>query len=158
MVKSRLYLETSVPSYLASRPSRDLVIAAHQQITREWWESRLIDFDVYISQFVLDEAAGGDPEAANKRLELLVDLPQLEINDDTLELANILLRSSIMPKTSATDAAHIAVSAVHRMDFLATWNCAHIANARMSKAIRDICLKSGFSCPVICTPEELMGG
>ena len=119
-MKSRLYLETTIPSYLTSRPSRDLIIAGHQEITREWWEKRRDIFQLYISQLVVDEASSGDPVAAR-------------------------------------DAAHIAIAAVHGMDFLVTWNCVHIANAANAKALASICRAHACECPVICTPEELMG-
>jgi hypothetical protein len=51
-MKPRLYLETTIPSYLTSRPSRDLIIAGHQQITQDWWQSRRADFQLYVSQLV----------------------------------------------------------------------------------------------------------
>jgi hypothetical protein len=157
-MKSRLYLETTIPSYLTSRPSRDLIIAGHQQITRDWWESRLGDFHVYISQLVLDEAGAGDPVAARERLKVLRSLPLLDITPEVAELTAGILASGKIPRKAGTDAAHIAIAAVHSMDFLVTWNCAHIANAAMSKALVAICRQHAFECPVICTPEELLGG
>jgi hypothetical protein len=155
-VKPRLYLETTIPSYLTAWPSRDLIVAAHQQITQEWWRTRREAFDVYASQFVLDEAGGGDPDAARERLELLNALPLLNISDDVLPLATALLQSGIIPAKAARDASHIAISAVHGIDYLMTWNCAHIANATIVKTVRRICEQNGFSCPIICTPEELL--
>jgi hypothetical protein len=156
-VKARLYLETTVPSYLTARPSRDLIRASHQQITREWWERRRDDFEVFISQLVLDEAAAGDSVAASERLAVLADLPLLDLTEEVGSLAAALVASLALPAKAATDAAHIAVAAVHRMHFLVTWNCTHIANAEMATAIQGVCLDHGFTAPVICTPEELMG-
>ena len=158
LLKARLYLETTVPSYLTAWPSRDLISASHQQITREWWESRRADFEVFISQLVLDEAAAGDPAAARERLAALQDLPQLDITDDVVALAGALVTSLALPTRASTDAAHIALAAVHGMHFLLTWNCTHIANAEMAVAIARVCQEHGFTAPVICTPEELMGG
>ncbi|HEY3965934.1 MAG TPA: type II toxin-antitoxin system VapC family toxin [Planctomycetaceae bacterium] len=155
-MKPRLYLETTIPSYLTAWPSRDLVVAAHQQMTKEWWRIRRDAFEVYISQFVLDEAGAGDAVAALERMEILKTLPLLDISDVVLDLAAALLQSGIIPQKAARDAAHIAVSAVHGVDYLMTWNCAHIANAMIAKTVQTICLQNGFSCPVICTPEELM--
>ena len=152
-----MYLETTIPSYLTSRPSRDLIIAAHQQITREWWEEQRNDFQLYISQLVIDEAGAGDPTAAHERLNVLHDLPLLDITPEVSELATDILTSGKIPRKAATDAAHIAIASVHGMDFLITWNCAHIANAVNAKAIALICRSKGWECPVICTPEELMG-
>jgi hypothetical protein len=156
-LKPKLYLETTVPSYLTAWPSRDLIRAGHQQITREWWDTRRAEFDVYISQFVLDEAAAGDQEAARERLKAIVDLPILELTDEVSELAIALVETLKFPEKAVTDAAHIAIAAVHAMDFLLTWNCTHIANAEMAVSIKEACRQQGFASPVICTPEELMG-
>jgi hypothetical protein len=156
-VKPKLYLETTVPSYLTAWPSRDLIRAGHQQITREWWQTRRAGFDIYISQFVLDEAGAGDSEAARERLAALRGLPLLDPTDEVVELAEALTISLSLPTRAVTDAAHIALAAVHGMHFLLTWNCTHIANAEMSAAIETACRERGFDCPVICTPEELMG-
>src|SRR5437867_2210109 len=100
-MKARLYMETTVPSYHTAWPSRDLIMAAHQQITREWWTERLGTFEVFISRFVLDEAAEGDPEAAAKRLEVLSPFPLLDANDDTMELAAALVQSRAVPTNAA---------------------------------------------------------
>lgn len=146
-MKARLYLETTVPSYLTSWPSRDLIRAGHQQITREWWQTRRSFFDVYISQLVLDEAGAGDGIAAAERLECMKDLPLLDINDDVTSLAATLVASLALPAKASTDAAHIALAAVHGMHFLMTWNCTHIANAEMAVAIERVCRASGFHLP-----------
>src|ERR1022692_3376599 len=156
-MRSRLYLETTIPSYLTSRPSRDLIIAGHQQVTREWWEKRRGKFQLYISQLVIDEASAGDPVAARERLKALRDFPLLDLTPEVTELASGILASGKIPRKAATDAAHIAIAAVHGMDFLVTWNCAHIANATNARALASICREHGCDCPVICTLEELMG-
>jgi predicted nucleic acid-binding protein len=156
-VKPKLYLETTVPSYLTAWPSRDLIRAGHQQITKEWWQTRRAGFDIYISQFVLDEALAGDAEAARERLAALHGLPLLDPTEEVVELAEALRASLALPEKAVTDAMHIALSAVHGMHFLLTWNCAHIANAERFAAIEAACQERGFPCPVICTPEELMG-
>ena len=156
-MKSRLYLETTIPSYLTSRPSRDLIIAGHQALTREWWTTRRDDFQLFISQLVVDEAGAGDPQAARERMEVLQDLPLLDITPEVAELASRILGSGKIPRKAATDAAHIAIAALHGKDFLVTWNCAHIANAANAKPLAIICREYGCECPVICTPEELLG-
>ena len=157
-MKPKLYIETTIPSYLVSPPSRDLIVAGHQQTTRVWWDTRRDDFEIFVSQFIIDEASGGDKTEAQKRLNAIEIFPHLEVNDDVLRLAEALLSNNIIPKKAATDAAHIAVASVHGMDYLMTWNCAHIANATIFNAVKNICVKEGFSFPIICTPEELMGG
>ena len=155
-MKPRVYLETTIPSYLAARPSRDTVIAGHQQTTHEWWATCHGRFDLHISQFVLDEVGAGDPEAARLRLEVLRGLPELPATEPAFALAGALLSEGAVPEKARTDAAHIAVAAVHGMDFLVTWNCRHIANAEMEPHIREVCLRHGWHCPVICTPEQLL--
>ncbi len=150
-------METTIPSYLMARPSRDVIVAGHQQLTWEWWQKRKTSFNIYISQFVLDEANAGDLEAAKKRLGMLADFELLDINDSVTNLASAILKTGIIPQKAATDAAHIAVATVNRMQFLMTWNCTHIANAEITGEIKKECAKHGFVCPTICTPEELMG-
>ena len=156
-MKPKLYVETTVPSYLTAWPSRDLIRAGHQQITREWWENRRAAFDLYISQFVLDEAGAGDAQAARERLVVLQDIPLLDLTEEVVELAEELKAALALPEQAATDAAHIAIAAVHGLHFLLTWNCRHIANAEMFATIERVCHERGYICPVICTPEELMG-
>ncbi len=157
-MKQTVYIETTIPSYLAARPSRDLVIAGNQELTHEWWNEQRPSFDLYISQFVLDEVAVGDPDAARRRIDILAELNELEIGDDAIRLTERLLREGVVPSKAATDAAHIAIAAVNEMDFLLTWNCKHIANARILKKIYFVCETAGYSCPLICTPAELMEG
>ena len=157
-MKQKLYIESTIPSYLTARRSRGLIVAAHQEITQEWWEKRKNDFDIYISQFVLDEVGAGDPEASKKRLNAIEEFEQLDITDDVAGLAEALVAKGAIPPNAPTDAAHIAVAAVHSMQFLMTWNCTHIANAEISSVVKKICKSHGFECPIICTPEELMGG
>lgn len=157
MPNPRLYLETTIPSYLTARLSRDLIVAGHQQITKEWWIDRRDSFDIWISQFVWEEAAAGDATAANERLAILQSLPWLDLTIEVEQLTTEIINTKIIPKKAERDAAHIAVCAVHQIDYLMTWNCAHIANAEIIKVVRRICWKRGFECPEICTPEELMG-
>ncbi|MCL5279103.1 MAG: type II toxin-antitoxin system VapC family toxin [Planctomycetes bacterium] len=155
-MKPRVYIETTIPSYLAARPTRDLIVAAHQEITRQWWLERRNKFDLFISQFVINEAGDGDREAAKDRLRLLHGLAVLEVSDRVTSLAELLIARSVVPPRAAADAAHIAVAAVHAMDFLVTWNCAHLANAMMATEIARVCALAGCKCPVICTPEALL--
>jgi predicted nucleic acid-binding protein len=155
--KPRLYVETTIPSYLTSRPSRDVIIAGHQQTTREWWETRRGKFELYISQLVIDEVSAGDSSAASQRIKVLAGVSLLDITPQVGELAAAILTAGKIPRRAATDAAHIAIAAVHAMDFLVTWNCVHMANAMMTRDLVAICSKFGYACPVICTPEELLG-
>jgi predicted nucleic acid-binding protein len=153
----KVYLETSVISYLVSRPSRDLVVAAHQQITRQWWEECRGSFQLYVSQMVIQEAGSGDPAAAQRRLGELASIPLLGLTDEAQALARELVENGALPQQAVEDALHIALATVHGMDYLLTWNCRHIANARMREAVVSVCMMRGYEPPVICTPEELMG-
>lgn len=155
MEKPAIYVETSVVSYLVARPSRDLIVAAHQQLTVEWWRNQRQEYDLFISQIVIDEARAGDPEMAAKRMAAIEDLSLLEINEDVTHLADGLVESRAVPKNAALDALHISVACVGGVDYLLTWNCKHIANAKMRNAIEKTCLSAGYATPIICTPEEL---
>lgn len=157
-MKPKVYLETTIVSYLTARPSRDLIIAAHQQITREWWEKRRGELDLFVSQIVLKEAAAGDEAAAAERLELLNSLPVLEITENATLLAEQIQKTVPLPERAAADALHIALAVVHGVDFLVTWNCRHIANAALRQRIEAVCTATGYGAPVICTPEELLEG
>lgn len=153
-MKPRVYLETSVVSYLTALPSRDLIRAAHQQITLEWWAAK-DTFELYVSEAVPAEARSGDPAAAARRLVALEGLPVLAATSEAESLAHAFVNAAIMPRKAAIDAVHVAVATVHGMDFLVTWNCTHIANATMRSRIQTVCRDNGFEPPTICTPEEL---
>ena len=156
IVKPKIYIETSVISYLAACPSRDLVIAAHQQITHDWWRKHRGDFDLYVSEIVEQEARGGDQDAAKRRLEILEGIPSLNLTEEVYSLARPLTENVPLPETATVDAFHIAVAAVNGSDYLLTWNCRHIANATLRGRIEDVCRKAGFEPPIICTPDEFM--
>ncbi len=151
-----VYIETSVVSYLVSRPSRELVVAAHQQLTREWWEARRPLFACFVSAFVLDEASGGDPGAAASRLKMLEGSPRLAATPEAARLAGMFLREVLPPK-AAGDAAHLAMATVAGAKYLLTWNCNHLANAELLDRLEPIAAAAGYRLPRVCTPEELMG-
>jgi hypothetical protein len=155
-MKPRIYIETTIPSYLTAWPSRDLVRAAHQQITRDWWDKRRIEFEMYISQVVLRECQAGDPAAAADRLRILQHLPMLEQTEAATPLAQALVDHVPLPERAAVDALHVAIAAVPGMDYLLTWNCTHIANARLREPIETVCRANRYEPPAICTPDELL--
>ncbi len=156
-MKRRVYIETSIVNYLTARPSRDLLAAAWQETTAAWWDHRRHDFDLYASELTVEEASRGDEAAAQRRLECLKPLRLVEITDSALALAQMLVEDEAIPANAAGDALHVALAAVHHMDYLLTWNCRHIDNAEMIPAIRATVLSEGYSLPEICTPLELMG-
>jgi hypothetical protein len=156
-MKPTVYLETTIVSYLTAWPSRDLVMAANQEVTREWWTTRKDEFELYISQPVIQESKAGDPDAAARRWEVLQHITRLTISEDVENLAALLVVEVPLPDRALTDALHIAVAAVNAMNYLLTWNCTHIANATLRGQIESICRAAGYDPPVICTPQELMG-
>jgi len=156
IMAQRVYIETTFVSYLTARPNRDVVIAGHQQITHEWWDTCRAKYELCASQLVLQEAGAGDPEAAQERLEVLAKMTQLDITDDATALANDLLAAGALPQKAAADALHIAIAATHGIPYLLTWNCRHLANATMRPLIESVCAGKGLKAPIICTPEELM--
>jgi hypothetical protein len=153
----RVYIETLFVSYLTARPNRDLIVAANQQLTHEWWDKRRNDFEMCVSELVLDESGAGDPEAAQERLEILKGMTLLDTTDEASRLAEELVAASALPVKSAADGLHIAVAAVCGISFLLTWNCRHLANATMWPLIDAVCTRNGRKSPIICTPGELMG-
>ena len=156
-MRKRVYIETTIVSYLTAKPSRDLIRMAHQEITREWWEGQRARHDLCVSQFVLDEAGDGDAEAAEERIKALEGLPLLAVTDEVRELAKALVKQGLLPKTAATDALHLALVIVHEVDILLTWNCRHLANAVMLRDAGRLVRMKGYEMPIVCTPEELMG-
>jgi len=155
-MKSKVYVESSVISYLTARASRDILTAANQQVTQEWWLERRPNFDLYVSQLVEQEVGFGDAEAAGKRQQALEGCSFLEITAEAIALAENLISRNAIPKQAAEDALHIAISAVSGMDYLLTWNFKHIANAAMRANVELVCRLNGYEPPIICSPMELM--
>ena len=150
-------METTIVSYLTARNSRDLIVRAHQEITRQWWRKRS-DFDVFASPLVLEEAGRGDVRARSRRHRLLRDVSLLEVTEESRVVARRLLTKGPVPAQAEGDALHIGVAAAHGMEYLVTWNCRHIANAWMRPQIEEIIRELGYEPPVLCTPEELLEG
>jgi predicted nucleic acid-binding protein len=153
----KVYVESSVVSYLANRDSRDIVVLAQQQITREWWIDAAKSFDLYVSDLVIDEVSRGASDAANARVQAVAKASVLSLDAEVQNLAARLLKSAALPQKAEDDALHIAVATANGMDFLLTWNCTHIANARTREIIIGVCRAAGYEPPVICTPAELQG-
>ncbi len=155
-MKETIYIETSVISYYTAKPSRDIIVLAHQEITREWWDRALRKYDAVISEIVIEEARAGDIEAAKKRLAILKQFEHLELNPMVDKMSQVYVDKLKLPIKAFRDAVHIAVASVHSVDYLVTWNCAHIANGEIIKKLMKINTSYGIRTPVICTPEELM--
>jgi hypothetical protein len=152
-----VYIETSIVSYLVAEPSRDLITAAHQQATHDWWNKRRGSFQCMTSAETLAEVARGDAEQAALRMAVLAEMPALAITVDVEDLAVEFLRTGALPATARSDAVHLAVSSVARVDYLLTWNCRHLANAQILRRLRREAVRFGWNLPTVCTPLELMG-
>ena len=152
----KIFVETTIPSYLVSRPARDLVQMARQQTTRDWWETCRGNHELFTSQIVLDEAGAGDPESAQARLELLEPLPLLEISSPVLVFAQKIIKCGLLPVEADRDAAHIATATIHQLDALLSLNFRHLVNASIQARLRRLASSEGYELPAICTPEELM--
>jgi predicted nucleic acid-binding protein len=157
-VSETVYIETSILGYLTARPSRDIIVSANIEITREWWNIRRTNFQLYSSQAVVKETSQGDTAVASQRLEIISNLSLLDLNQSVLDLAEQFLKRSNLPAKADVDAIHIAVATVHGMDYLLTWNCKHIANAQIQRKLAEISINSGYELPILCTPYELLGG
>lgn len=154
-MKSKVYVETTIVSYLVASPTDDIIQAAHQQVTRMWWAGRA-RFDLFVSGVVLVEARRGNAAAAARRLEALGGIPRLSAGRGVAALAKTLLNEGALPAKARVDAVHVAIAAENGMDYLLTWNLRHLANAVIRGKIEEVCRRAGLRPPVICTPEELM--
>lgn len=152
-----VYIETSIVSYLRQKPSTQVVTAARQLLTHQWWNDERQNYDLVISQYVIDEASGGDPTFAAERLESLDGIPLLPDAPEIPQIASEIMSLGVLPANAQVDALHIAAVAHHRIQYLLTWNCKHIANAKILPRIHDVLTDVGIPIPIICTPEEMLG-
>jgi predicted nucleic acid-binding protein len=155
-MKPKVYVETTILSYLAARPSRQPVTAGRQVITRQWWETERKKYNLVVSEVVEAECERGDAESASRRRELLGEVSLFPLNERILELARLLVVPGAIPEKAGPDAVHIAAAAVEECEFLLTWNFRHIANVRIRREVERILLNHGYTKTTICTPEELI--
>ena len=156
MDKPRIYMESSVVSHRTARPSRDVIALSHREITRVWWDNHIREYNVCVSQVVLDEIRRGDPEAAADRLKAVSGFPLLPLGPEVERLAAIYQEKLRFPEKSLRDTLHLAVASVHAVDYLVTWNCKHIANAHIRRQLQELNNGEGVCTPIVCTPEELL--
>lgn len=152
-----VYIESSIISYLTARASRDLVVAARQTITADWWVRHRPNYEAYISALVEEEISAGDEAAANQRLQAVAGMASVAITQQAQELATKLITEKAVPTNSVEDALHIAIAATQGTEFLLTWNFKHINNAETKALIAKVIEAAGFVCPILCSPEELGG-
>jgi hypothetical protein len=151
-----VYVETTIPSYLAARPSSQPSIAIDQQATLEWWDKERMRFRLFTSAFAIDECSRGDISVAERRLSYLADIPELSVPEDMHLLEGDIIKLFQLPKKAFIDASHLALAILHRMDYLLTWNCTHLANAVLQKELVDYCSYHSLHIPIVCTPETLI--
>jgi hypothetical protein len=156
--KPSLYVETTIVSYLTAWPSTNVIRRGQQEVTKNWWDLSRSSFELYTSQFVIDESAAGDPIAAAARLAILAPIPKLLIGDQVVPLAQRLLAEGALPPKARLDALHLSVACCNGVQYLLTWNCKHLANAILWRKIEATCKAAGYLPPTICTPHELPTG
>jgi len=155
-MKKHIYIETTVVSYLTAKPSRDIMIAGHQEVTRDLWPKLSSRYKAYVSALVFEEAGRGDPDQAQMRLAAIARFPMLDIGEDARLLAEKILFKKGIPIEYPEDALHIAIAAVNGIEVVITWNFAHLSNPFTRKKVRKIVEYEGYICPEICSPEELL--
>jgi len=155
-MKPTCYIETSIVSYLVARPSLDILVAGHQQITQEWWETIQPQMNCLISPFVVEEISKGDSKAAKRRLDAVSPFSILQVNEDIKELAKTYFTGLKLPEKAKLDASHLATAVWYQLDYLLSWNCKHIVSARVRKMLQEINAQENLPTPILCTPEELM--
>jgi hypothetical protein len=154
-MKFSVYVETSLVSYLTAPQNQNIITAANQLMTQEWWKNYRSKFELFTSQLVIDEASQGNATEASKRLAILKDIPMLTLNEEVVKLGQLFLKEKGLPLKATDDAYHIAYATVHQIHYLLTWNCKHIANAQIQKKLRQISTQKGYELPILCTPYEL---
>lgn len=155
LLKAKVYIETSVISYLTARPNNDIRAMANQNATLEWWETQRLNFDLFISEFVVAEASLGPPDAVKRRLEAIADILELQATEEVRVLGQELICRNALPANAEIDAYHVAIATVNGLEYMLTWNCTHIANAHTRSKIEATCRALGYEPPIICTPQEL---
>ena len=155
-MKPAVYIETTIISYLTARPSRDLIVAGHQQITVEWWEDVRPKVECFVSPFVIQEASRGDAAMAAKRIEAISEFPVLAQNETVEDLAQMYFERMSIPERAKLDAFHLATAAAYEMDYVLSWNCRHIASAHVQKMVQRLNDELEIQTPIMCTPEALM--
>ena len=154
-MKEKVYLDTTIPSYIIATPSRDIILLTHQELTREWWEESRENYDLYISDIVILEINGGNREYAQKRSDLLNGIKVLENNSEIEVLVNKYMNHFNFPEKLYRDMYHVAFTVYYKIDFLLTWNFAHLNNAHFKVQLHRFNRKNGYDSPEICNPEEL---
>lgn len=155
-MKPAVYIETTIPSfYWETRKDAESLAMKHW--TREWWSGPRLLCDCWTSAATFEELEIGDHPEKERKVGLLEEVLLLELNDDIREIAEVYVDNYLMPKDIVGDALHVAVASYHKMDYLLTWNCTHLANASKKQHLRRINGRLRLETPEIITPLELLG-
>ena len=157
-MREKVYIETSIISYLINKTNRDIIITAKQELTKEWWYEHKSDYDLFISDLVTEEISKGDSIYAEQRQKIIENIPILKVTEKALLIANSIISKKILPVKAADDILHISLAIANNIDYLLTWNCKHIANAHIIKTLETIAKSHKYNVPVLCTPIEILGG
>ena len=125
-MKPRIYIETTVISYLSSRPARDLRSAARQEWTQDFWLWATEPTDLFTSELTRIEAGRGDSEAAAKRLAYADVCTVIEETEAARKLSKQLIEHKAIPSTEPEDALHFVIATLAKMDYVASWNFSHL--------------------------------
>jgi hypothetical protein len=155
IMRPSLYLETTIPSYLAAKPSNNLTNLYRQIVTRKFWDTKQDSFKIYTSDYTVKECRSGNPEVAKRRLQLLEHFPRLRIEKEVDELSDIYMRLLSIPEKSRIDTFHLAICVSHQINFLLSWNCIHLG-AVSGTRIASYNEKNGLFIPVLTTPESFV--
>jgi hypothetical protein len=153
--RKSVYVESTIPSYATARPSRDMITAAHQTITKLFWEQERYKYDLFISDYVRDEIRDGDPVAAQKRLDCVAGIPVYPKTAEIAALAVIYQKLLGIPDRAKADCSHLATCVAQHIDYLLTWNCTHLGPASQ-KTVQHYNEQHGLWVPILVTPETLM--
>lgn len=155
MPKPRVYIETTIPNlYYETRTAPESVEA--RLWTRAWWADAADSYELLTSIVVLRELGRGTSSRAALRTALLDGIPVLGDSSPVPEIVAMYLQHKLMPSNPPDDAYHLAVASYYRCDFIATWNCRHLANPRKALHIRRINTMLGLPVPSLRTPKDLL--
>ncbi len=155
-IKPKVYIETTVVSYLVARPSTDATLGARQRVTQQFWENYSDNFEFVVSDVVITEIRQGDEIAAQRRVDALAGLTVLELSPEAIILALELINAGVIPPHSLPDAQHIAIAVVNGIEYLTSWNYKHIVNETQRQHIDQVCQAAGYQSTILCTPAELI--
>jgi hypothetical protein len=154
--RKSLYVESTIPSYATARPSKELIAAVRQVMTRDFWEQERHNYDLYVGQSVVDECSKGDGEAVKRRMDFIAGIQVIPNTAEIESLATDYQRLLGIPDRAKTDCIHLAMCVLEHIDYLLTWNCAHLGFASYLK-VREYNDKRGLWTPALVTPESIYG-